>query len=148
MANNSSDYSKLYSFLLASAKDKKNVSIFCHNSPDPDAMASALAVQVIAVRAKMKANIYYDGEINHSQNRAMINVLDINMTKISDLANGSFEDHLSYKCEEKLVPEWWGKSKRKAIKKRIVFIQNRIKEVKLTGNKEVSKYDLSMRWQK
>jgi nanoRNase/pAp phosphatase (c-di-AMP/oligoRNAs hydrolase) len=96
MSNNTSDYSKLYSFLLSCAKEKKNVAIFCHDSPDPDAMASALAFQTMAIRAKIKANIYYDGEINHSQNRAMINVLDINMVKISDLANGFFDEHLLF----------------------------------------------------
>ena len=97
MSNNISEYAKLYSFLLAKVKaGHKNLSILCHDSPDPDAMASAMALQEMATRAKIKANIYYDGEINHSQNRAMINVLDIKMFKISGLGNGSREEHIEF----------------------------------------------------
>ena len=97
MSNSTSEYAKLYSFLLSKVKSKENnISILCHDSPDPDAMASALALREMALRAKMKVNIYYNGEINHSQNRAMINVLDIQMFKISDLGNGAREEHIRF----------------------------------------------------
>lgn len=83
---NGNEVSKISSFFSSVSKVKgKEVFIFCHDSPDPDAIASALAVREISKKFKIKSSIYYGGEITHSQNKAMINVLDIPIMKIEDI---------------------------------------------------------------
>ncbi len=52
------------------------VSILMHPNPDPDAMASAMAVRAIADRAGTEADIHYAGEIRHPENRAFRTVLE------------------------------------------------------------------------
>jgi len=89
---NGNEASKVSSFFSSiSKREKKEVSIFCHDSPDPDAIASALAVREISKKFKLKSSIYYGGEITHSQNKAMINVLDIPIFKIGDLEESQIE---------------------------------------------------------
>lgn len=62
-------------------EDRKAL-IFCHASPDPDCMASAMAMQHLVEIYGFSSAIYYGGEINHTQNKAMINVLDIPMRDV------------------------------------------------------------------
>lgn len=56
--------------------------IICHDQPDPDCLASALAVQILAQSKGKIANIYYGGEIPYTQNSVMMNVLNISATKL------------------------------------------------------------------
>lgn len=60
----------------------RSISIFCHDQPDPDCLASAMAVAQIAHHYGKKPTIYYGGEIGHTQNRIMVNVLDISAIKL------------------------------------------------------------------
>lgn len=54
--------------------------IVCHNNPDPDCLASALALGRIAASAGIdKRQIFYSGDISHQQNRAFVNLLDIDL---------------------------------------------------------------------
>lgn len=56
------------------------LNIVCHNNPDPDCLASALALGRIAAAAGIdESHIYYSGEISHQQNRAFVNLLDIEL---------------------------------------------------------------------
>lgn len=57
--------------------NRDHVAIICHDQPDPDCLASALAMQVIASHLGLPSTIYYGGEIGHTQNRVMVNVLNI-----------------------------------------------------------------------
>jgi nanoRNase/pAp phosphatase (c-di-AMP/oligoRNAs hydrolase) len=57
--------------------EKDHVAIVCHDQPDPDCLASALAMQAIASHFGLASTIYYGGEIGHTQNRVMVNVLNI-----------------------------------------------------------------------
>lgn len=52
------------------------LSILMHPNPDPDAMASAMAVQAIADRAGTETEIHYSGQIRHPENRAFRTVLE------------------------------------------------------------------------
>lgn len=62
--------------------------IVMHDNPDPDAMASAAALQVIAQNMGLKTTIVYGGEITHHENRAFVNLLGLDMRRVSP---GSYE---------------------------------------------------------
>lgn len=51
--------------------------VFMHDNPDPDALASAIALVRIAEDRGNAATAYYFGEITHQSNRAFINLLDL-----------------------------------------------------------------------
>jgi len=56
------------------------LNIVCHNNPDPDCLASALALGRIAAAAGIdERQILYSGDISHQQNRAFVNLLDIDL---------------------------------------------------------------------
>ena len=57
--------------------DYNEIAIVMHPNPDPDAMACALATQLIADRRDTDATIYYSGQIRHHENRAFETVLDV-----------------------------------------------------------------------
>jgi nanoRNase/pAp phosphatase (c-di-AMP/oligoRNAs hydrolase) len=76
--------------------------IVCHNNPDPDCLASAFALGRLAVAAGIDEHrILYSGDISHQQNRAFVNLLDIDLqpfepAAVRDRAEGSllaFVDH-------------------------------------------------------
>ncbi|WP_276272375.1 DHH family phosphoesterase [Haloarcula litorea] len=55
--------------------------IVCHNNPDPDCLSSAVALGAIAAEAGIdERRILYSGEISHQQNRAFVNLLDVDLT--------------------------------------------------------------------
>jgi nanoRNase/pAp phosphatase (c-di-AMP/oligoRNAs hydrolase) len=63
--------------LLAGGRE---INIVCHNNPDPDCLASALALGRIASDAGIDdRRILYSGGITHQQNRAFVNLLDIEL---------------------------------------------------------------------
>lgn len=93
--------------------DAEELSIVCHNNPDPDCLASALALGRIAASAGVdERRILYSGEISHQQNRAFVNLLDIDLRPfdpavVQDRPPGSllaFVDH-SIPGENNRVPE-------------------------------------------
>lgn len=56
------------------------LSIVCHNNPDPDSLASALALGTIANEVGVSFTpIFYRGDITHQQNRVFVNVFDLNL---------------------------------------------------------------------
>lgn len=58
--------------------------IVCHDNPDPDCLASALALEAIASDQGVDdVTISYGGEISHQQNRAFVNMLDISLRPLS-----------------------------------------------------------------
>ncbi|MDS0282862.1 DHH family phosphoesterase [Haloarcula onubensis] len=60
--------------------DSETLTIVCHNNPDPDCLASAVALGTIAAAAGIdERHILYSGEISHQQNRALVNLLDIEL---------------------------------------------------------------------
>jgi len=68
----------------------KKIGIFTHDNPDPDAISSALALKEIAKHFGVDGDIIYFGEISHQQNKAMVNLLNIEMLR-GDEAN--FEEY-------------------------------------------------------
>lgn len=60
-----------------------DLNIVCHDNPDPDCLASALALGRIAAAAGIDdQQILYSGEISHQQNRALVNLLDIDLQSL------------------------------------------------------------------
>lgn len=60
--------------------ESSEIDIVCHNNPDPDCLASALALGRIAAAAGIdERQILYSGDISHQQNRAFVNLLDIDL---------------------------------------------------------------------
>ncbi|MFB6118538.1 DHH family phosphoesterase [Halosegnis sp.] len=61
------------------------MAILAHRSPDPDSIASAVALQAIAASRDVEADILYDGEIGHQENRAFVNLFGIDLTPLSEV---------------------------------------------------------------
>lgn len=51
--------------------------VMLHDNPDPDAIASGIALVTLARSVSVEANAYYFGEITHQENRALVNVLGL-----------------------------------------------------------------------
>lgn len=65
-------------------EDGSEINIVCHNNPDPDCLASALALGRIAAAAGIdERSILYSGDISHQENRAFVNLLDIELESFS-----------------------------------------------------------------
>ncbi|MFC7139419.1 DHH family phosphoesterase [Halosimplex aquaticum] len=62
--------------------DYEDVSILMHPNPDPDAMASALAVAEFAEEVGVDTSLQYPGQIRHQENRAFETVLDLDFDQI------------------------------------------------------------------
>ena len=77
---------------LISSCEQKTVAIICHDQPDPDCLASAMAMKVIAEHFGKTSTIYYGGELGHTQNRIMVNVLDISLSRLDINDNDSDDD--------------------------------------------------------
>jgi nanoRNase/pAp phosphatase (c-di-AMP/oligoRNAs hydrolase) len=56
------------------------LAILTHDNPDPDSIASAVALQAIAREFDVEADILYHGDIGHQENRAFVNLLGIELT--------------------------------------------------------------------
>ena len=69
--------------------------IVCHDNPDPDALASALAMKHLCDSMGHTSTIIHGGMIEHQQNRAMVKLLEMDVRKlildweIEDLLNDS-----------------------------------------------------------
>ncbi|QSG12191.1 nanoRNase/pAp phosphatase [Halapricum desulfuricans] len=67
--------------------DGEEINIVCHDNPDPDCLASALALGRIAADAGIdERHILYSGTITHQQNRAFVNLLDIDIQSFDPAA--------------------------------------------------------------
>jgi nanoRNase/pAp phosphatase (c-di-AMP/oligoRNAs hydrolase) len=58
----------------------EELTIVCHNNPDPDCLASAIALGRIAATVGVdERRILYSGTVSHQQNRAFVNLLDVDL---------------------------------------------------------------------
>jgi nanoRNase/pAp phosphatase (c-di-AMP/oligoRNAs hydrolase) len=58
------------------------LAVVMHDNPDPDAIASALALANIAESVGTDADPCYFGEISHQENRALVNLLELNLRNV------------------------------------------------------------------
>jgi len=82
--------------------DKGKLGIVVHDSPDPDAIASALALKYIARHVGVSADILYRGVIGHHENRAFVNILGIEMQRIE--AKDTFADYDMLALVDSAIP--------------------------------------------
>jgi nanoRNase/pAp phosphatase (c-di-AMP/oligoRNAs hydrolase) len=87
------------------------LAVVMHDNPDPDAIASALALARIADLVDVDATPCYFGEISHQENQAMVNLLDLDLTVLSpgtdmsDYAGIALVDHSRPGVNDGLSPD-------------------------------------------
>jgi len=60
--------------------DGEALTVVCHDDPDPDCLASALALSELAADAGIEDVVLcYGGAISHQQNRAFVNLLELDL---------------------------------------------------------------------
>ncbi len=74
-------------------KAGEEMAIVLQNNPDPDSIASALALQRYAETVDIESDLVYGGRIGHQQNRALVNSLEANMKEAEDI---DFENYDAY----------------------------------------------------
>jgi nanoRNase/pAp phosphatase (c-di-AMP/oligoRNAs hydrolase) len=57
--------------------------VFMHDNPDPDAIAAAVGLQRIAEDVGVESEACYFGEISHQENRAFVNLLDLDVRNLA-----------------------------------------------------------------
>jgi nanoRNase/pAp phosphatase (c-di-AMP/oligoRNAs hydrolase) len=62
------------------------LAVLMHATPDPDAIASALTLITIADRVGLDAEACHFGELSHQENRALVNLLEVDLHPITDAA--------------------------------------------------------------
>ncbi|TYL40596.1 DHH family phosphoesterase [Natronococcus pandeyae] len=58
------------------------LAVVMHDNPDPDAIASAVALAEIAESLGVSADACYFGDISHQENRAMVNLLELDLRNL------------------------------------------------------------------
>lgn len=87
------------------------LAVVMHDNPDPDAIASAVALAAIAESAGCPADPCYYGEITHQENRALVNLLGYNLRNldpgegVSEYAGVALVDHSRPGVNDQLPPE-------------------------------------------
>ncbi len=69
--------------------------IVLHDNPDPDAIASGVGLAALARASCVEAAVYYFGEISHQENRALVNVLDLDLVSLDDPAEAAAFDAIA-----------------------------------------------------
>jgi len=66
--------------LSAVLEDGESLAIVCHDNPDPDTLASGMALGRIARHVGVsEVDVLYAGSISHQQNRAFVNLFDLDL---------------------------------------------------------------------
>jgi nanoRNase/pAp phosphatase (c-di-AMP/oligoRNAs hydrolase) len=63
----------------------KTVAIVVQDNPDPDAIASAMSLKLIIEKMGKTADVIYGGKIGYEENKALINLLEIETVPISKI---------------------------------------------------------------
>jgi nanoRNase/pAp phosphatase (c-di-AMP/oligoRNAs hydrolase) len=66
--------------LLESRRGERHV-VAIQDFPDPDAISSAMAYRELAASFGISTDILYDGQISHPENLALVNLLDLQITR-------------------------------------------------------------------
>lgn len=73
---------RAYQLRRALRKVNGRVAVVAHDNPDPDAIGSALALTRLAEGIGVDAQACHYGEIAHQENKAMVNLLDIDLRRL------------------------------------------------------------------
>lgn len=82
--------------LISSTEGK--LAIIVHNNPDPDAISSAMALKEIANSVEVKSEILYRGKIGHHENKAFVNLLDIELDQSKDFNDSDYKKIAMIEC--------------------------------------------------
>jgi nanoRNase/pAp phosphatase (c-di-AMP/oligoRNAs hydrolase) len=82
---------------LKDIADKK-LGVVVHDNPDPDAIASAMALKEIAKTYGIESTIFYHGEIGHQENKAFVNLLDIDLNRMEETDISDFQNIALVDC--------------------------------------------------
>src|SRR5262247_3212938 len=69
--------------LLEAHRGERHI-IVLQSFPDPDAISSAFAHQMIASRFDIRCDIAYDGYVSHHENIALIELLQLNLLRVAE----------------------------------------------------------------
>lgn len=61
----------------------KGLNIFLHDNPDPDAIASGMALARLCDHAGTRSTIYYSGSIGYPENQLFVKTMGVDMKKLS-----------------------------------------------------------------
>jgi len=70
-----------------------HLAIVTHDNPDPDAIASAIALGTLAERAGCSVSICYYGDISHQENRAFVNLLEYDLVNLDSDDEAALEPY-------------------------------------------------------
>ncbi|ADD07023.1 DHH/RecJ family phosphoesterase [Natrialba magadii ATCC 43099] len=71
------------------------LAIITQDSPDPDSIASAAALQAIADHLGVESDIIYLGDVGHQENRAFVNLLGIDLVQWDEIEDRSVYDSVA-----------------------------------------------------
>jgi len=86
--------------LLKILDKDKLVSIIVHNNPDPDALASSLALdRLLKVKGHNRVRIFYDGIVGRAENQALIRNLKIPLCRTKNMARRKDRQLILVDCQ-------------------------------------------------
>lgn len=80
---NEDDQARDFRNFLRTHRDERHC-VALQDYPDPDAIAGAFAYQLLAGEFDIQADILYEGRISHQENLALVHLLDIELTRVTD----------------------------------------------------------------
>ena len=83
---------------LIHAVGEGKLAIVVHDNPDPDAISSAMGLKEIASSVGVKAEILYRGKIGHHENKAFVNLLDIELDQSKDFKASDYKKIALIEC--------------------------------------------------
>ncbi|SNQ62923.1 conserved hypothetical protein [Candidatus Methanoperedens nitroreducens] len=83
---------------MVSAVGDGKFAIIVHNNPDPDAISSAMGLKEIAGSVGVKAEILYKGQIGHHENKAFVNILDVELDQSRDFKSTEYRKIALIEC--------------------------------------------------
>ena len=85
--------------------------VLAHDNPDPDAIAAAVTLVDVAERVGVAAEAGYFGDISHQENRALVNLLELELTEfdpaddvVSEFGSVALVDHAVAGVNDSLPP--------------------------------------------
>ncbi|MFB6153095.1 MAG: DHH family phosphoesterase [Halodesulfurarchaeum sp.] len=101
---------RLQGFRNALEEIDGRLGVFTHDNPDPDAIAAALGVVAIAEWFDVEAVPIYYGDISHQENRAFVNLLDLELRNATpeeevDVDGVALVDHSAPGVNDQLPPD-------------------------------------------
>lgn len=105
-----SDTKEWFDSLELTASSK--VAIVTHDTPDPDAIGSALCLQwILRKKFQCEPTIFHNGSVSHPQNRTMVNLLGIDMKRITAMIE---DEEYALKVVVDSTPATWSRTGRSA----------------------------------